>query len=163
MAVVKLCLGLFMLSSSAVAQPESWDSSRFARYTSDASNDFASSLPIGNGRLGAAIFGSPIEKVVLNENSVWSGQWQDRANPQAKNSLSRIRQLLQTGDLTAAGQQAMDNLAAKQTSPRAYHPLVNMVLDFGHSSSQISSYVRWLDTYQGTATVTYLAGGVNYT
>jgi hypothetical protein len=77
--------------------------------------------------------------------------------------VSRIRELLISGDLTGAGQIVMDNLAAKPTSPRAYHPLVNMGLDFGHSSSQVSSYTRWLDTYQGTATVTYLAGGVNYT
>ncbi len=153
-------MAAFLVSGSTVAA--AWDASRFAWYNADAGGNFASALPIGNGRLGAAVFGSAVEKVVLNENSVWSGPWQDRANPSSKTAVSEIRRMLQAGNITAAGQSAMSNMAGNPTSPRAYNPLVNLALDFGHTSTGQSSYTRWLDTYQGTATVTYAHGGVNY-
>src|SRR5512142_187451 len=100
-----LCLTLSLLLSPAICA--TWDASRFAWYTADAGNDFASALPIGNGRLGAAVFGTAVEKIVLNENSVWSGPWQDRANPASKNALAGIRQMLVAGNITSAGQQAL--------------------------------------------------------
>src|SRR3569833_3348872 len=137
-----------------------WDGSRFAWYTTEAAN-FAGALPIGNGRLGAAIFGSGTEKVVLNENSVWSGPWQDRTNSASKRAVAGIRQMLQAGNLSAAGQTTMSNMAANPTSPRAYNPLVNMAKEQKHET-RTTTYTRWLDTYQGTAGVTYVHGSVNY-
>jgi hypothetical protein len=124
---------------------------------------FASALPIGNGRVAGAVFGTAAEKVTLNENSVWSGPWQDRGNRNSLGSLSTIRSRLQSGDLTGAGSLTLQNMAGNPTSPRAYNPLVDLTLDFGHSSSSMSSYTRYVDTFQGTAFVTYSYGGVNYT
>lgn len=152
---------LLILGTAAAEAATAWDGSRIAWYESDAGNDFKSALPIGNGRLGAAVFGTGVEKLVLNENSVWSGPWLDRVNPNSKNALASIRQKLVSGDITGAGQSAMDNMAGNPTSPRAYNPLVNMGIDFGHTSG-ISSYTRWLDTFQGTAGVNYTYGGTNY-
>ena len=86
-----------------------WDASRFAWYSSDAGSDFASALPIGNGRLGAAIFGTGDERITLNENSIWSGPWQDRANRNSKNALSGIRSQLMNGDISSAGQAVLQN------------------------------------------------------
>jgi len=146
----------------ATVSGAAWDASRFAWYNSDAGGSFASALPIGNGRLGATVFGSATEKLVLNENSVWSGPWQDRVNTNSARAVPDIRKKLQAGDITAAGQSAMNNMIGAAQSPRAYNPLVNLAMDFGHSSTGISEYTRWLDTYQGTATVTYMYGGVNY-
>ncbi|KAK4159396.1 Six-hairpin glycosidase-like protein [Cladorrhinum sp. PSN259] len=139
-----------------------FDGSRFAWYTSESGEDFKSSVPIGNGRLGATVFGNTIEKLTLNENSVWSGPWEDRVNPSSKGALSKIRSMLISGDITGAGQMAMSSMAGNPTSPKAYQPLVDMSLDFGHRASGISSYNRWLDTLQGTAGVSYTHGGVNY-
>jgi len=143
--------------SSAYAQ---WDPSRYLYFTS-AGNSLSSSLPLGNGRLGAAIYGSATEKISLNENSVWSGPWQDRGNQNSKNALSSIRQKLQSGDLSGAGQQVLDTMSGNPTSPKQYHPTVDMGIDFGHSS--LGNYTRVLDTQQGTGWVTYTANGVNYT
>lgn len=86
-----------------------WDASRFAWYNSDAGNDFASAVPIGNGRLGAAIYGTGDEKISLNENSIWSGPWLDRANRNSKNALNSIRSQLTSGDITGAGQAVLQN------------------------------------------------------
>lgn len=86
-----------------------WDASRFAWYSGDAGSDFASALPIGNGRLGAAIFGTGDERITLNENSIWSGPWQDRANRNSKNALNGIRSSLMNGDISSAGQSVLQN------------------------------------------------------
>ena len=153
---------LILCSAQVVVEAATaWDGSRFAWYASDAGNDFKSALPIGNGRLGAAVFGTGVEKLVLNENSVWSGPWLDRANTKSKTAVPTIRQMLMSGDITGAGQSAMNNMAGNPTSPRAYNPLVNMNMDFGHGSG-VSSYTRWLDTFQGTAGINYTYGGTNY-
>src|SRR5882757_9308250 len=69
--------------------------------------EFTSSSPLGNGRLGAMVFGRPDrERIVLNEISMWSGGVQDADAPNAINYLPQIRQLLLEGK-NAAAQQIM--------------------------------------------------------
>ena len=153
-----LCLAL---AGSRLALGATWDGSRFAWYTADAGNDFASAVPIGNGRLGATVYGTAVEKVTLNENSMWSGPWQDRAQNSAS-TLAKFRQQLVSGDLSGAGTPSLNAMAAKPESPRAYQPLVDLSLDLGHKSGSMSSYTRWLDTYQGTAGVNYMYSGANH-
>ena len=85
---------LFFLAVSAMAQPalKLW-------YEQPARN-WNEALPIGNGRLGAMIFGDPKEELLqLNEASLWSGGPVNlNPNPQAKQYLSRIRQALAKED-----------------------------------------------------------------
>lgn len=138
-----------------------WDPSRFLYYNS-AGSALTSSLPIGNGRVAAAVYGTANEKVTLNENSVWSGPWQDRGNSQSAGALQSIRQKLISGDLSGAGAQTLNAMAGNPTSPKQYQPTVDMGIEFGHSGT-LSNYARVLDTQQGTAMVTYSLGGVNYT
>jgi len=149
-----------VISSTFLTVHAQWDPSRYLYFTKPGSG-LSSSLPLGNGRLGAAVYGSAVDKISLNENSVWSGNWQDRGNANSKNALSSIRQKLQSGDLTGAGQQVLDTMSGNPTSPKQYHPTVDLAIDFGHSSME--SYTRVLDTVEGTGWVTYKAGGVNYT
>ena len=59
---------------------------------------FTRSLPLGNGRLGAMVFGGVgEERIVLNESSVWSGSPQDADRPEAHRALPEIRKLLLDG------------------------------------------------------------------
>jgi alpha-L-fucosidase 2 len=59
---------------------------------------FAESSPVGNGRLGAMMFGGiDEERIVLNESSVWSGLRQDADRPGAAKVLPEIRRLLLAG------------------------------------------------------------------
>jgi hypothetical protein len=148
----------FIIVSLAQAQ---WDPSRYLYFNTPGGN-LSSSLPIGNGRVAAAAYGTASEKITLNENSVWSGQWQDRGNSQSSSALSPIRQKLMNGDMTSAGQQTLDAMAGNPTSPKQYQPTVDMTIDFGHSGT-LRGYTRVLDTRQGTAMTTYTLGGVNYT
>ncbi|RYP12546.1 hypothetical protein DL765_007248 [Monosporascus sp. GIB2] len=154
--------GITLLTAAAAVTAQ-WDASRYAWYTSAGGTDFAATLPIGNGRLGAAVYGGATEQVTLNENSMWSGPYLDRANRNSARSLGTIRQQLINGQITAAGQSTLNNMAGNPTSPRAYNPLVDLALDFGHSQNAMSAYQRVLDTSTGSAWVTYTLGGVNYT
>jgi len=147
-----------LLVPAAQAQ---WDASRYLYFNTPGSS-LSSALPIGNGRVAAAAYGGPIEKITLNENSIWSGPWQDRGNPNASSALWSIREKLIAGNLTSAGQQTLDTMAGNPISPKMYQPAVDMNIDFGHNGT-LDNYARVLDTLQGTAMTTYTIGGVNYT
>jgi alpha-L-fucosidase 2 len=72
----------------------SQDSSRVLWYKQSASK-WVDALPIGNGRLGAMVFaGVPQERIVLNEDTLWSGYPKDWNNPAAPKSLPRVRKLV---------------------------------------------------------------------
>lgn len=153
-------IGVIALLNAPLAYAQ-WDASRYLTFNT-AGSGLSSSLPIGNGRVAAAAYGTATERITLNENSVWSGQWQDRGNANSQGALSSIRQKLTSGDLTGAGQQTLDAMAGNPQSPKQYHPTVDMAIDFGHSGT-LGNYMRVLDTLQGTAMTTYTLGGVNYT
>lgn len=85
----------------------------------------------------------------------------ERMNPNALATLPRVRALLDAGEIITAGSVALDGMAAIPTSPRAYQPLGDLTLDFGHSAS-VTRYERWLDTADGTQGVEYTYNGVVY-
>ncbi|KFY52790.1 hypothetical protein V496_08174 [Pseudogymnoascus sp. VKM F-4515 (FW-2607)] len=151
-----------ILTALAPAVEGQWDASRYLYWTT-AADSWSSTAPIGNGRVAASIYGGASEQLSLTENSIWSGPWSNRANAKALGALPSIRSLLSTGNLTGAGQSVLENMSGTTYSPRAFHPLGNMTLDFGHSDSSMSSYTRYLDTHQGSGFVTYNYGGINYT
>ena len=62
-------------------------------------------LPVGNGRLGAMIYGRFDQEIIqLNEESVWSGSWRDRTNPDCLKSLESIRESIRKGRIAEAEQ-----------------------------------------------------------
>lgn len=75
---------------------------------------FRESTPLGNGRLGAMIFGGVHdERIVLNESSLWSGSTQDADDPEAHLVLPEIRRLLLEGKNDEAEKLVMDNFVCK--------------------------------------------------
>jgi alpha-L-fucosidase 2 len=80
------------------------------RYTA-AAKEWTEALPIGNGRLGAMIFGG-VEKELLqlNEDTLWSGSPKDWNNPRAKELLPEVRELLYEGRFLEADQLSRDML-----------------------------------------------------
>ncbi|HEX7158512.1 MAG TPA: glycoside hydrolase N-terminal domain-containing protein, partial [Edaphobacter sp.] len=64
---------------------------------------WADSLPVGNGRLGACVFGHPAkERIQLNEESIWDGEVRDRNNPNGGAAVQKMRQMLFDGDVAGA-------------------------------------------------------------
>ncbi|KAB8271699.1 Six-hairpin glycosidase-like protein [Aspergillus minisclerotigenes] len=152
---------LLYITIGATIVHAAFDPSRFTWYTSPA-NNFTSTLPLGNGRLGAAVWGSTVENITLNENSIWSGEFMDRVNPDSYSALDPVRSMLKEGNITAAGQMTLANMVGSPDEPRAYHPLGSLVLDFGHEDSQVENYTRSLDLLKGCAVVHYGHKGVKF-
>ncbi|MBY0145039.1 glycosyl hydrolase family 95 catalytic domain-containing protein [Neobacillus niacini] len=117
-------------------------------------------LPIGNGRLGAMIFGGVCEEhLQLNEDTLWSGAPKDCNNPQAKELLPKVRKLLLDEKYEEA-----DHLCKEMLGPytQSYLPLGDLYIHFHHGEN-IQSYERGLDLKTGTSYVEYVIDDVTYT
>ena len=86
-------------------------------------------LPLGNGRMGAMVFGGAlIERISMNQDSLWYGGFRNRVNPDAKANLPRIRQLLREDRIREATQLAEETLTAVPNGERHYEPLCDVIL-----------------------------------
>jgi len=78
-------------------------------------------LPLGNGRLGTMIFGSPDrEKIQLNEDSIWSGAFRDRNNPGSLAALPFVRRLLDEGRIPEAEELCLESFSGIPQNQRVY-------------------------------------------
>lgn len=160
--VAKALLPLFALLSLVSSQQGNYTASDHV-WLDTPGTDFKSGLALGNGRLGALLLGSAKERVILNENSVWSGGFQDRINPQALNAVPAVRQLLVDKKYTEAAARTLRDVTANPTTSRWYSVTGDLNLDFGHNQSSWTNYERWLDVREGVAGVRYDLQGVTYT
>jgi alpha-L-fucosidase 2 len=104
-------------------------------------------LPVGNGRLGAMVFGGiEKERIQLNEESVWTGKPRRDANPEALKSLPRVRRLLFEGKYTEAEELTRSGILGsfKRDTASSYQTLGDLSLDFGQVAD-VSRYRRELD------------------
>jgi alpha-L-fucosidase 2 len=120
-------------------------------------------LPVGNGRLGAMIFGSPDEELIqLNDATFWSGGGpRDWNNPAAKDVLPEIRAAVFAGRYQEA-----EALCKKMQGPftQSYLPLADLRLTFPSDAPRtVVAYHRMLDLDSATVTVRYREGDTTYT
>ncbi len=117
-------------------------------------------LPIGNGRMGAMVFsGVPLERLQLNEDTLWSGGPREWDNPQARAVLPEARRLLAAGDYGGA-----DALCRQMQGPytQSYQPLGDLRIRFDAEGTP-AAYERALDLRTAVASTRYRLGGVEYT
>ena len=135
------------------------------RYTK-AAEDFNEALPIGNGRIGGMVYGDPGQELIgLNEDSVWSGGLRQRINPDAREGLKEVRELLQKGDIPAAEKLAFEKMQGINPNSRHYMPLGELRIAFdtkGQEENPYTDYCRSLDIKEAIAAVTYRAGDCVY-
>lgn len=120
-------------------------------------------LPVGNGRLGAMVFGSPLqERLQLNEETVWAGQPNTNANPDVRpGALDEIRSLIFEGKYRAAQDMTDREIFFPTNHGMSYQTVGDLRLDFpGHES--VVGYTRELDIADAVASVSYSVDGVNY-
>jgi alpha-L-fucosidase 2 len=120
-------------------------------------------LPIGNGRLGAMIFGSVNrERIQLNEESLWMGSRQERDNPDALANLPEVRRLLFAGSPVEAYALAEQTQMGRPSRLQSYQTLGDLRLAFDHEAP-IDEYRRELDLDTAIVRVSYRAGDVRLT
>jgi alpha-L-fucosidase 2 len=116
-------------------------------------------LPIGNGRLGAMVFGGvATERLQLNEDTLWSGGPRDWNNPSARALLPETRRLIAAGDYAAAGA-----LCTQMQGPftESYQPLGDLFLRLDVAASP-TDYRRELDLRTAIAGTRYMVDGVTF-
>ena len=127
-------------------------------YASQAGH-WVEALPIGNGRLGAMVFGgAPSERFQLNEESLWSGFPRDCDNPDAINHLPEVRKAVFDGDYLLA-----DALCKKMQGPftQSYQPMADLRIEFEHPG-EITGYRRSLDLDTAVVETAYQVGDVAF-
>ena len=124
--------------------------------------EWEEALPLGNGRLGAMVYGIPDkEHIQVNEESIWYGGPVNRNNPDLKKYLPEIRKLIFQGEISKAERLMF---LAMSGCPNSAHPsqtLGDIILEF-EGLGQVSDYRRELDLEKALCTVSFMAGGVAY-
>jgi alpha-L-fucosidase 2 len=122
---------------------------------------WSDALPIGNGRLGAMVFGGvQAERLQMNEDTLWSGAPREWNNPDAKSHLAELRRLvLEQEDYVAA-----DALCKQMQGPynESYLTMGNLAVRMEHPPD-VDSYRRELDLDAGIARVSYEVDKIDYT
>ena len=167
-----VCLTLILLSAISLAAAPNRASNLLIWFDAPALK-FTQSLPLGNGRLGAMVFGGVAEeRIVLNESSLWSGSVQDADKPDAAQHLPEIRRLLIEGKNAEAEALVYKNFTAKglgsargrgKDAPYgAYQTLGNLRLTFANGDAGAMNYRRELNLANAVATVVYEQNGVRF-
>ena len=119
-------------------------------------------LPVGNGRLGAMVFGkNGEERIQLNEETYWSGGPYSTVVKGGYKVLPEIQKLVFEEKYLAAHNLFGRNLMGYPVEQMKYQSLANLHLFFKNQDS-ITNYKRWLNLEDGVAGVTYSANGVTY-
>src|SRR6266545_1991147 len=158
---VAAVLALSLSLRAAIEQPTPTQDLRLW-YTQPAAN-WNEALPIGNGRLGAMVFGGVAhERLQLNEDTVWAGEKRDRLNPAGPAAVAEVRRLLFAGK--AAEAEALADKAIISTPRRMppYQTLGDLSLKFSGSSGT-THYRRELDLDAAVARVRFTIGDTAFT
>jgi alpha-L-fucosidase 2 len=131
--------------------------------TAAATAEWDKALPVGNGRLGAMVFGGVAnERLQLNEDTLYAGGPYDNVNPEAREALPEVRRLLFEGKYAEGAKLVTDKVLAKPLREMPYETVGNLELTFPAVTS-VENYRRDLDLDTAIARVEYAAGGVEYT
>lgn len=153
-----VCLVSFVLKGATQVSPslKLW-------YNQPAGNVWENALPVGNGRLGAMVYGNTdTETVQLNEHTLWSGSPNRNDNVAALQALPEIRQLIFAGKYKEADRLAGRSIISTTSQGQMFEPLGSLKIVFPALQS-ISNYRRELDIEKAVAKTIYTAGGVTYT
>lgn len=119
-------------------------------------------LPLGNGRLGAMVYGDPVnEEIQLNEETVSAGSPYKNYNSEAKEALPAIRKLIFDGNYAEAQLMAGEKILSRNGFGMPYQTVGSLRLQF-EGQENYTDYRRELDIDKALATTTYRVNNVEY-
>jgi len=151
----------FLVSSIFISAKE--DNNHLKLWYTNPAQKWTEALPIGNGRLGAMIFGGvENDRIQFNEETLWNGAPNDYAHKGAVKHLDKIRQLLFDGQQKEAEELAMAEFMSVPLNQKTYQAFGDLNLHFPNQSV-FTNYHRELDLRNAIQRVSYQSNGVNYT
>lgn len=128
-------------------------------------SEWVEALPVGNGRLGAMVFGgAATERIQFNEDTVWRGEPRSYANKGAHKWLAEIRSLLLAGKQSEAEELAMERFMSVPLRQMAYQSFGDLLIERdGVRDDSLTAYRRYLDLDSGAAGVEFDSNGVSHT
>ncbi len=156
-AIAVLLLQLALANASSATDPNAlklWYAQPAAKWEE--------ALPIGNGHMGAMIFGGTAsERIQFNEDTLWKGKPHDYVREGAGEQLAEIRRLVFEGKAGEAGKLAKEKAISDPVRQMPYQPFGDLRLTFpGHDN--VTDYRRELDLDTAIATTTYRVGDVEF-
>ncbi len=161
-ARVLLLAAVLVCTAAPVRQPAAQASALMLWYDR-ATTAFEEALPLGNGRLGAMVFGDAAsERVMLNDSTLWAGgPINPEVNPEAITFLPKVREALFKGDYRLADQ-LTKKLQGKYS--QSYAPLGDLYIDAPlPAGASTEAFRRQLDIATATARTSFTAGPVSFT
>ncbi len=151
----------FLSPVSKQISDKSFDPCTLLWYTSPA-NEWEEALPVGNGRLGAMVFGGvEEERIQLNEDTYWSGGPYSTVVKGGHKALPEIQKLIFEGKPIEAHKLFGRHLMGYPVEQQKYQALANLHLFF-EKEQEFQDYTRWLDLSTGITGVEYTINGVTY-
>ena len=160
--------------AAAVATRRGWgapdrdaESTRYVLHFAQPAATWPDALPVGNGRLGAMVFGNPaLERVQLNEESIWDGEVRDRNNPRASEAVPKIRELLFAGKIAEAEALATSDMFSIPRRMPCYQTMGDLRLDFSAMGlmpeTKVEDYRLELNLDTAIATTRFTHAGTRY-
>ena len=125
-------------------------------------NDWMNALPLGNGRIGAMLYGNPdCEQIEINEESLWSGKQLVEQNHATPEILAEIRRLISEERLQEATALSRDTFLATPPRVRFYESAGEIFVDF-EDKSEYTNYHKELELNDAVGAVTWNKGDAEY-
>jgi len=158
----RLFILISVLSFGIVGVCQKTTNSQLKLWYNQPAKNWNEALPLGNGRLGAMIFGNPVnEHIQLNENTLYTGSPNRNDNPLAKEALPKVRQLIFDGKFKEALDMVNETMITKTSHGAAYQTVGDLHLNFS-GTNDYTNFYRELDIEKAMTTTTFTANGVEY-
>ncbi len=156
-----LPLLLLMSCSSSLTIEKELNPSMMLWYNQAAAS-WSEALPLGNGRLGAMVYGGPVDEIIqFNEETLWTGQPHDYAHEGAYEVLDEMRQLLWDGKQDEAHKLGNERFMSQPFGQLNYQPFGNVRLHFSGHDNPVN-YNRLLDLEDAISSVRYEIDDIEY-
>ena len=156
-------IAFFLLATSYAGYPQQKETPLKLWYGTPSGNVWENALPVGNGRLGAMVYGNVVrETIQLNEHTVWSGSPNRNDNPEALAALPEMRRLTFEGKQKEAEVLANKVIISKTSHGQMFQPVGSLHLTFDQHA-EYTNYYRELDLERAVAKTSYTVGEVVYT
>jgi len=163
MKYINLIIFLFVFSLLSACKPGAEENDKLKLWYEQPASSWVEALPIGNGRLGAMIYGGEsTDHIQFNEETLWTGRPHDYSHEGASEYLGTIRKLLWEGKQKEAEKLALEKFMSVPLHQEKYQPFGDLWLEFANHDS-ITEFRRELDIANAICRTTYMTGGKRYT